>query len=552
MPQNNSVQVFEGGWKELENALFTDNQANIATLPESHFVRPDGTSVSVISGTVIETFPIGLPRYDPDQVGALSDTFTITDDATPIGHCWNNNGTELYFVGQTTKTLYQFNVPTPYTPSSIIAASVSLDLVDVALDPLQVVISRDGDFIFITDGDSVYSFPLPTPDDITSNVSNTVFTPGGGVNVDSFAVKLEGDKFYFGDIANNIIREYVATSPNIIVGATANGNTFTLPEVVAASGPLEPFSITFRSNGKQLFVLERTDNVFVRCHLDNINWNISTASYFPNFLASSGYQSVFWKPDGTKLFALNSGGGDRIDEFTLDDRWNMNEGTITFNFALAGIAESPRGIWVSSDGLTCFVVDSTTDDIVQLDMSTGWDLSTMTDPLIRFDLTIRTNINNPSGVAFSKDQLTYYVCGSGTDDVFQYTVTSPLDITTSAFSGNSLDLSGMGDLADIRLRPDDNLMYVCTRNADFVRLFSLPPDGNVSNAVFLQELNVEAQEDNLQGFFIRENDGKKMWLVGLNAGGISCMDMTLEFNNALITSFGEEITTDAGVTIVKQ
>ena len=81
-------------------------------------------------------------------------------------------------------------------------------------------------------------------------------------------------------------------------------------------------------------------------------------------------------------------------------------------------------------------------------------------------------------------------------------------------------------------------------------MFSLPADGNVSNAVFLQELDVEAIENNLQGFFIRENDGKKLWLVGNAGGGITCLDMTLEFNNALLTNFGDEITTDAGETIV--
>lgn len=554
MPQNNAVQVFEGGWEQLENAVFTDNQTSISNLPESHFIRPNGRSVSVISGTAIETYPIGLPYYDPDQVGALIDTFTIPDDVTPIGHCWNDDGTELYVVGQNTKTLYQYTVPTPYTPSSIIAASVSLDLVDVTNPVLQGVISRDGDFIFITDGISVYSFPLPVKDDITSNSSNTVFTPGGGVNVDSFALKREGDKLYTGDIANNLITEYVTTAPNIIVGATPNGNTFTLPIVVPASGPLEPFSITFRSNGKQLFVLERTDSVFVRCHLDDFDrdWNISTASFFSNSFPAADSQSIFWKPDGTRFFSVVSAGGanDRIDQFTVPNRWNMTDAVLDDFFSLTGVAETPRGIWVTPDGLSTFIVDAATDTLYRFNMNTGWDISTMVDPDISFLLNGDVNVNNPSGIAFSKDQLRFYIPDAQTDDVFEFHVLVPLDIE-NAFHVNTLDLTAFGDLSEIRISPDDTLVYFSIRIVpDAILMFSLPPDGNISGAVFLQELDVEFLEGNLQSFFIRENDGKKLWVAGQTSGLISSLDMTLEFNNAIITNFGDELTTDIGEIIV--
>ncbi len=553
MPQNNAVQVFEGGWKQLENAIFTTNLKIISNLPESHFVRPDGTSVSVIAGTDIETFPIGLPYYDPDQVGALSDTFTIPDDATPIGHCWNDNGTRLYVVGQTTKTLYQYTVPTPYLPSSIVAASVSLDLSLVTNDVLQVVISRDGDFIFITDAASVYSFPLPTKDDITSfsSSTDTVFTPGAAADVVSFALKREGDKFYVGNTTTNEITEYVTTAPNIIVGATANGNIFTLPLIPPQ---LSPNSISFRSNGKQFFVLDRLDSSFVRFHLDDFDrdWNISTASYFSNSFGAADSQSIFWKPDGTKFFNLVAAGGanDRIDQFDVPDRWNMTDAQLNVtNFSLDGIANNPRGMWVTPDGLACFVIDSTSDLLVRLNMTTGWDLSTMSDSGIFFDLNGEVNVNTPTGIAFSKDQLKFYVTDSQTDDVVEFEVPAPLDIINAEFV-ISFDVSTFGDLTEIRLKPDDSLFYIGARAPDRILLFSLPLDGDVSGAVFLQELDVMFLEDNLQSFFVRENDGKKIWVAGQQSDAISGMDMTLEFNNAIITNFGEELTTDAGETIV--
>jgi len=543
MTQNRALQVFKGGWEQLEHAVFTDNEGNIPNFPVSYFIRPDGSSVSSIDGTAIETYPIGLPFWDPTQVGSIADTFTIPDDITPIGHCWNDNGTRLYVVGQNNKELFQYTVPTPYLPSSIVAASVSLDLVDVANDPIQVVISRDGDFIFITDGTSVYSFPLPVKDDITSNTSNTVFTPGGGVFVDTFAVKREGDKIYTGDTADNSIREYVTTAPNIIVGATFNGNTLNL-----TSDPVAHF--TFRPNGKEIHILEDIGG-FKRCHADDA-WDLSSASLFSNTFAAVDSQSLVFKPDDTLFFSLVQAGdpNDRIDQFALLNRGNITNANLVDNFSLDGIANTPRGIWVTPDGFVCVVMDAATDDLVRLNMSTGWNLGTMTNPSIRFDLGAAVGVTNPSGVAFTKDQLTYYIADAGTDSIYQLTVPSPMDIANSVDTGNVLNLTGMGDVTDVRLKPDDKLMYVSVRAPDRILLFRLPADGNVSNAVFLVDLNVEAQEDNLQAFFIRENDGKKLWVAGIQSGVITCMDMTLEFNNAITTELGEDLSTDAGETIV--
>jgi len=127
----------------------------------------------------------------------------------------------------------------------------------------------------------------------------------------------------------------------------------------------------------------------------------------------------------------------------------------------------------------------------------------------------------------------------------------PLDIVNAFFiPGNDLDLSSFGNITDIQIKPDDKLIYFSERTGDRILMFSLPSDKNISNAVFLDELSVGFLESNLQGFYIKEDDGKKIWIVGLQSGAIQSMDMSLEFNNALITEFGDELATEAGDILV--
>ena len=54
----------------------------------------------------------------------------------------------------------------------------------------------------------------------------------------------------------------------------------------------------------------------------------------------------------------------------------------------------------------------------------------------------------------------------------------------------------------------------------------------------------------MQGFFIRENDGEKIWIVGNQSGAIQSMDMLLDFSNSLITSFGDNLVTELGENLV--
>jgi len=547
LTNNSQKQVFKGGWEELENAIFTDNQGTTApSAPTSTFtLKPDGTELYTIEGDEVKTFPLAIP-YDPDSIGAVIRSFDLSsDDVAPVGISFQQGefeGTKMFIGGQDGKVMLAYTLPIPFDTDSIVASPASLSLSAITGTLVDSTFSRDGDFLFAASQNPsiVFSFPLPTPWDITSNVSNTSFDPSLGLN-NLFGIdfKPQGDKMYLIDIDKVI--EYDLDPINDITTAVANGNELDF-------SPAAFSDIKFRSNGIEVLFIESI-GIVTRFHLD-VQWDISTASHFTNSLATVDYQSIIWKPDGKTFFALNSSLADRLDEYTVPNRWNQTGAILVDNFDLTGIANTPRGIWVPPDGLTCMIIDAATDDIVQLDMSVGWDLDTMVDNNIRFDLGTAVGVTNPSGVVFSKDQLTYYVSDSGTDDVFQLTVPTPLDIANSVDTGNSLNLTGMGDLTDIRLKPDDNLMFVSLRAPDRVRSFRLPADGNVSNAVFLQEVNVESVEDNLQGFDIRQNDGKKLWLVGLQSGAIKSMDMSLEFNNALIINFGDELITNAGETLV--
>ena len=548
MTRNNQKLVYKGGWDQLQNALLTDNQTSISGSSESFFIKPAGTKLFVLNGTIVETYPLTIP-YDVATLGSIEDSFTITEDTTPTGISFKNDGAKMFIVGQTTKTIYEYILPTNWTPSSIIATPVSLSLSTITDDVIQCVFSIDGDFLFVNDDTSVYRFPLPTPWDITSNVSNNSFTPTGEMG--SFVFKPQGDKLYIGDIADVRIIEYDLPTPWDITTAIATGNILDL------DNDFRPDNLLWRSNGLEFFILNNIVNTVTKLHLD-IDWNILTISYFSNNRSFTGIQAPIalnWKPDGSKFFILNTAGvQDRVEEYTSISPWNVTDAIEGSNFNVNNIENNPQAMWWRPDGLRCYIIGTSDDTVYQLNAATPWEVSTLSDSGISYP--VPQSPLTAMGLYFRKDGKKFYIADDPAGDgiVYEYDIVTPWDIANATYSGNSISVSSQTDsITEVFFSPDGDYMYFTSETGVseiFRYVLSIP--WNVSTGTFADKFDISAQETQPRGLFIREDNGKKLFMVGQAEDDIWSYDMSLEFNNSLITNFGEELITNMGDNLVYQ
>lgn len=534
---NNSIQVFKGGWEELQNGIITDNQSLISSSPKSEFIKPDGTAIFVTSGGIVEKYLMSIP-WDVNTIGSIVDSFTITDDSDPHGIAFKPDGTKMIIVGINTSILYEYTLVIPWEPSSIVASPVTLSL---SFTALECTFSRDGDFVFVTSDSDVHSFPLPTPYDITSNVSTTFFAPVLSGDVDGLAFKPEGDKMYLIDDLTNIVIEYDLSPVYDITSAIPSGNTLVFSTI-------EPASIFFRSNGLETFILDFQNSEIFRFHLDE-SWDISTASLFTNTFPVPGVTfpvSITWKPDGTTYFILDSETNDRIKQFSVPVPYNTNGSTLIATFVVTSIEANPRGMFFHLDGTRLWIFGTSNKRIHQINMSTPWDLSTATDPSIFSNVVSSTN---PQGFTFLNNGSTVFFTDA-TDNVMSIPLTTPYDVTTIGGETFTLDIiANSEDPRDVVVKPGDKFMYIISQLFNTVARYVLSTPGDLSTATFVDSLNVSATA--IQGLYIRLSDGKKLYaLDGAGTLDIFTFDMTLEFNNTIITNFGDELITNAGEVLV--
>jgi len=540
----NSPQVFKGGWDELENSVFTDNKTAIPNFPTTFTMSPDGTKVFALNTALesIDTYPLAIP-YDYSTRGAITDTFLITVDGDPMGIHFKDDGTRMYITGRNTVRLYEFIVPIPFTPSSITDPPVSISLSALTGFVTNVVFSRDGDFVFITDDDGrIYTYPLPIPWDITSNITNNNFLIGG-IAAHSLAFKSQGDKMYVLDIIQAKIFEVDLATPWDIFPFTVTPNTLDVDSVDR--------DLFLRSNGQELFTLNITGDS-LKFHLDE-DWNISTASHFTNaFPIPTGTLKfeIFWKPDGTKFFILGGGAIDTITEYTVPNPWNTDNAVEGANFNITPLDTNVQSMWWRKDGLRCYIVGLTNDMVHQLNVGTPWDVSTMSSPGIFFDL---VGLVAPSGIYFRDDGKKFYIVDSFSTLISEFDMTTSFDITTTVLLQSTTipGVTGSGTTG-IDFRPDGKRLYLGDLNANVVKRFVLSTPWDTTTLIFKDSFGINAQDTTIRGISIREHNGKKLYIIGTQNNTVFSYDMTKEFDFAIIDELGDELVTELGDILVYQ
>ena len=95
---------------------------------------------------------------------------------------------------------------------------------------------------------------------------------------------------------------------------------------------------------------------------------------------------------------------------------------------------SPQGVAFSSDGTKMFVVGNIGDDVNEYTLSTPFDVSTAS---FVDAFSVASQDTTPRGVAFSSDGAKMFVVGNAGDDVNEYTLSTPFDVSTASPAGDA-------------------------------------------------------------------------------------------------------------------
>lgn len=205
--------------------------------------------------------------------------------------------------------------------------------------------------------------------------------------------------------------------------------------------------------------------------------------------------------------------------------WDLSNAIYVGSFSTASVTTSPQSIFVSNDGTRLYFTDTGNDDLWQYSMSTPHDMTTLS--LVRVRTSWR---NNSRGIIFSPDGTKLFYGSDGSDTVYTGTFSTAWDIST--YNGdNSSDAASSVD--DVHASPDGAYLYAARGNVNVVQQYTTSTAWSLSGAT----QNNNAIQSNLQAITMK-GDGTLLWATSAGGTLITEYSMSTPWNTATVSATG--------------
>lgn len=200
------------------------------------------------------------------------------------------------------------------------------------------------------------------------------------------------------------------------------------------------------------------------------------------------------------------------------------------SFSVAAKATIPQDIFVKSDGTVYWIVDDNSNKVFSYSMSTPWDVTTSA---FVAEFLVSTQDTAPTAIRFNAAGTKMYILGNQNNDVYEYTLTA-WDITTAVFSTSfSLDTQDTTPHG-LAFSSDYAEMYMAGNAGDDITQYTLSTPGLVSSATYTRSFSTATQEVSPFGVEFG-NSGAMMYVVGQTTGQIHSYSLSTAWNISTAT-----------------
>jgi len=320
-----------------EDVTITDtlNTASLSGAAADEALLSDGSGNLTFGsvGGVEEVSTFGnLPAIDPPQLAYVSseeeyyrsspqtgtpfditssqfalDTDIATQDSSPRGIAWNNDGSRLYEVGLNSDKISQYTVSTPF---EIASASFTTDIATQDSTPTGIAWNDDGSRLYeVGQGsDNIYQYTVSTPFDIASATFSTDI-PTQDASSHGIAWNNDGSRLYeVGRGSGGDIYQYTVSTPYDITSATFSTDI--------ASQDSAPSGIAWNDDGSRLYEVGfSSDRIYQ--YTVSTPFDIASATFSTDIAAEdSTVEHIAWNNDGSRMYEVGANSG-KIFQYTV-------------------------------------------------------------------------------------------------------------------------------------------------------------------------------------------------------------------------------------------
>lgn len=249
--------------------------------------------------------------------------------------------------------------------------------------------------------------------------------------------------------------------------ATYTGVSYTLGTSMRSPGGL-----TFDPTGAYLYQTGASTNRIARYTMStpyNISSITSNQSYVPGTVSGS-VRGIYFKPDGTAHFFVDSAITDRVRRYDMSTAWDLTTSSYTSQSnSISSIDTLPAGLFIRDNGTDVYSTGDNNNIITQWQMTTSWDITTLSH--VRSFSTSVPDVD-PYAVWFKPNGTRMFYVSDSAAKVVQCELSTPWDISSASVS-KSFSVSTQEPIPrSFTFNPSGTIMLIAGSN-DIIYEYSL-------------------------------------------------------------------------------
>ena len=227
-----------------------------------------------------------------------------------------------------------------------------------------------------------------------------------------------------------------------------------------------PAKVAFNTDGTKMFVLGASTDTVYQYSLTT-GFDLGTASYdsvsFSVATEDSDAYGLAFNADGTKMF-MSGGNNDSVFQYSLSTGFDLSTASYdSVSFVVSGQLSNPRGLTFNTNGTKMYLCGPSTDSVFQYSLTTGFDLSTASYDSVSFDAS--EALLNPIDVKFNSDGTSMFLADDDAGGLVQLTLSTAFDVSTASYK-SGLNINILDSYDGLQSNP-----YGLTFNNDYTKLF---------------------------------------------------------------------------------
>lgn len=528
------------------------------TNPLSIYFKTDGTKMYMIGSINDTVYQYTLnPAWDVSTATYDNKSKLLAEDAAPYGLWINDAGTKLFMCGSTNGFVYQYTMSTAWDISTATYDSKSVRAKSMVRSGFSIQLSSDGTKAYVVDAtnDSLTQYELGTAWDISTITDASRTSPKyfSLTTIDTgprhVFFKTDGAKFFFTGITSDRVYECSMSTPWDISTASYVNTHF----VSVSAQTTQPEGLFFTSNGTVMFVasVAPTAGAIYKYTLSTA-WQVNTATYNSQTFTSAEIGSAIglsFSNTGTVLYVVGNS-ADGITQYDLTSAWNVATANVASretyylgSLALKayqgnnrqltlinGRSAAPGSVTFTSNGSVVYCIDDSGDFLIQMDLTTPWDVMTVVEDdrkYFNYKPSMPANTYVPTSMFIDANTGTrMFLLTDASEDVFQYTLSTPWDVSTATYDSKTFDIT-VYELSPTGLffKSDGTSMYTIGQSSvanttlgvlvgeDRVHQFTLSTPWNVSTATHSGK-TFNVVQDTAPHKIVFDPSGTRAYIIG--------------------------------------